>query len=107
MAVDRNIGAGLLGNLPDPINFVPIPLVRGLTFAQKATRGALVSMGLVGATEPIRRKLDPTATNQETIGYIASAGIFGGNWKYIWGGISILVILVIFSNMISKKRNAN
>ncbi len=38
---------------------------------------------------------------------LASAGIFGGNWKYIWGGISILVILVIFSNMISKKRNAN
>tara|TARA_R100001591_G_scaffold32234_3_gene43075 strand:+ start:212 stop:4015 length:3804 start_codon:yes stop_codon:yes gene_type:complete len=74
----RNIGAGLLGNFPDPINFVPIPLVRGLSFAQKATRGALISMGLVGATEPIRRKLDPTATNQETIGYIASAGLFGG-----------------------------
>ena len=35
-------------------------------------------MGLVGATEPIRRNLDPTATSQETMGYIASAGLFGG-----------------------------
>ena len=74
----RNIGAGLLGNLPDPINFIPIPLVKGMSFAQKAGRGALISMGLVGATEPIRRNLDPTSTSQETIGYIASAGIFGG-----------------------------
>jgi len=74
----RNIGAGLLGNLPDPINFIPIPLVKGMSFAQKAGRGALISMGLVGATEPIRRNLDPTATSQETIGYIASAGLFGG-----------------------------
>ena len=33
---------------------------------------------LVGATEPIRRAYDPTATNEETIAYIGSAFFLGG-----------------------------
>jgi len=34
---------------------------------------------------------------------LASAGIFGGGWKYIWTGISILIIMVIGGRVISAK----
>ncbi|MDG0964883.1 MAG: VTT domain-containing protein [Opitutales bacterium] len=36
---------------------------------------------------------------------LASAGIFGGSWKFIWGGISILIIMIIIGHNISKKQN--
>ena len=39
---------------------------------------------------------------------LASAGIFGGGWKYIWSGISILVVIIITGRLIAgKKKHAN
>ena len=39
---------------------------------------------------------------------LASAGIFGGSWKYIWGGISILIIMILVGRILSKrKQHAN
>ena len=39
---------------------------------------------------------------------LASAGIVGGNWKYIWGGVSILIIVILIGRTLSKtKKHAN
>jgi uncharacterized membrane protein YdjX (TVP38/TMEM64 family) len=39
---------------------------------------------------------------------LASAGIFGGGWKYIWGGVSILIIMILGGKILSKRNiNAN
>ncbi len=39
---------------------------------------------------------------------LASAGIFGEGWKYIWGGISILIVMIVGGKLISvKKKYAN
>jgi len=81
----RGMSAALLGNILDPINFVPIPLVKGVSIAKNAVKGALISGGLVAGTEPVRRSLDLTSTREETMGYIAAAAFFGGLFV---GGIS-------------------
>ena len=36
---------------------------------------------------------------------LASAGIFGGGWKYIWAGISILIVMIIGGRLIGAKKN--
>lgn len=81
----RNIGASLLGNLPLPENFIPIPLVKGMSFTQKFFKGGAIASASVGLTEPIRRNLDPTSTNAETIGYMASAFALGGTLTGVFG----------------------
>ena len=81
----RGMSAALLGNILNPENFVPIPLVKGVSIARNAIKGGLISGGLVAATEPVRRSLDLTATREETMGYIAAATFFGGLFV---GGIS-------------------
>jgi len=81
----RGMSAALLGNILDPINFVPIPLVKGVSIARNAVKGAAISGVLVAGTEPVRRSLDLTATREETMGYIAAAAFFGGLFV---GGIS-------------------
>ncbi|MBT7651419.1 MAG: hypothetical protein HN553_10625 [Opitutae bacterium] len=35
----------------------------------------------------------------------ASAGIFGGGWKYIWAGVSILIVMIIGGRVIAAKKN--
>lgn len=75
---ERNILPALVANLVDPINFIPVPFVKGATFISRATKGGLASAGLVGATEPIRHSYDPTATNEETAMYVGSAFFLGG-----------------------------
>jgi len=77
-ASDRDILPALLANLVDPINFIPVPFVKGATFLSRAGKGGLASGALVGATEPIRRSYDPTSTNEETVAYIGSAFLLGG-----------------------------
>ncbi len=38
---------------------------------------------------------------------LASAGILGGNWKYIWGGCSILIVMILIGRTLTKtKENA-
>ena len=74
----RDILPGLAANLFDPINFVPIPFVRGMGFWKAATRGGTASATLIAATEPIRHSYDPTATTEESVLYVGSGLLFGG-----------------------------
>ena len=67
---ERGILPALVAGLGDPINYIPIPFVKGLTFAGRAVKGGAVASGLVGATEPIRRSLAPTSSNAETGMYL-------------------------------------
>ena len=75
---ERGILPALVAGLGDPINYVPIPFVKGIGFAQRAVKGGAVATGLVGVTEPIRRNLDPTSTNQETMMYLGGSFLLGG-----------------------------
>ena len=36
---------------------------------------------------------------------LASAGIFGGSWKYIWGGISILIVMILIGRTLTKTKD--
>ena len=39
---------------------------------------------------------------------LASAGIFGGGWKYIWSGISILIVIIVAGRLLaSQKKHAD
>ena len=39
---------------------------------------------------------------------LATAGIFGGGWKYLWGGVSILIIMILLGRILSeRKKHAN
>lgn len=75
---DRIWGPALLGSLFDPLTYTPIPFVKGLGFTKAFVRGGAISAGSVGATEIIRHNYDPLATNEQTIAYVSSAGLFGG-----------------------------
>ena len=37
---------------------------------------------------------------------LASAGIFGSDWKYIWSGLSILIIIAVVGKLLTTKKNA-
>ena len=75
---DRGITSALAAGLFDPINYIPIPFVKGIGFGTKFVKGGAIAAGLVGATEPIRRSLDPTSTGAETAGYIGGSFLLGG-----------------------------
>ena len=72
------MGTTLLASLFDPLTYTPIPFVKGLGFTKAFTRGGAISAGSVGATEIVRHNYDPLATNEQTIAYVSSAGLFGG-----------------------------
>jgi uncharacterized membrane protein YdjX (TVP38/TMEM64 family) len=36
---------------------------------------------------------------------LVAAGIFGGGWKYIWAGVSILIVMIIGGRVIAAKKN--
>ena len=39
---------------------------------------------------------------------LASAGIFGGSWKYIWSGISLLIVIIVAGRLLaSQRKHAN
>ena len=42
-------------------------------------------------------------------GYVlAFTGIFGGNWSYVWGGLSLIIIMVVIGRLtLSKSKNAD
>ncbi len=76
---DRVMGPALVGNLLNPENFVPLGLFgAGVKFGSRFYKGGAISSLSVGATEPIRRHFDPTATDDETIMYVGSSFLFGG-----------------------------
>jgi len=84
-ASDRGIMPALVAGLGDPINWIPIPFVRGIGFGSRFIKGGAVAAGLVGATEPVRRLLDPTSTNEETAAYIGGSFFLGGMLSGIFG----------------------
>ena len=75
---DRFWGPMLTSLFLDPISYVPIPLSTGISFATRATKGAMVSGGLIGATEPFRQSFDPTAERAETVFAIGGGALMGG-----------------------------
>ena len=75
---DRTFGPALLAGLFDPINFIPVPFVGGMSFVSKALKGGVTAAVLVGATEPVRRAYNPLATNEETVAYIGTSFVLGG-----------------------------
>ena len=74
----RNFGPSLVAGLTDPINLVAIPFTGGIGFLANVSKAGLKVGGLVGATEFIRRPLDPTSTNEETAYYVGGAFLLGG-----------------------------
>ena len=81
----RDLMPGIVANLGDPINFVPIPFVKGMSLIKRVAVGGTAAGGLIGATEPIRRSYDPTSTNLESAMYIGSGFFFGGLFSGILG----------------------
>lgn len=81
-ASDRVWGPALTSLLADPLTYVPIPLAKGVGFFSRALKGGAIGSGLVGSTEIIRRKEDPTSTNAETgmilAGSFLMSGLFSG-----------------------------
>tara|TARA_Y100001960_G_scaffold250905_1_gene267465 strand:- start:96 stop:4427 length:4332 start_codon:yes stop_codon:yes gene_type:complete len=77
-ASERGILPALVAGVFDPVNWIPIPFAAGIGFGSRFLKGGLIASGLVGATEPIRRTLDRTSTNEETFAYIAGSFFLGG-----------------------------
>ena len=81
----RDILPGLLANAIDPINFVPIPFVKGMSLMKRVVGGGTASAGLIGLTEPIRRSYDPTSSDYESAMYIGGGFFFGGLFSGLLG----------------------
>ena len=69
----------------DPITYVPIPFAKGVGFLHKAVKGGALTGVAVGATEPIRHAYDPTATLEETAGYVGFGMLAGGLLSGVFG----------------------
>ena len=61
----------------DPINYLPIPFIKGASVLSKSLRTGAATGGLVAAQEAIRYPNDPLATKQEAFMNIGSAAAFG------------------------------
>jgi len=75
---DRIFMPALVAGLADPVNYIPIPLFKGVSFFRRAVKGGTFTAGTVALTEPIRRELDPTATDLESALYIGGSFMLGG-----------------------------
>ncbi len=82
------ITPALLSAFFDPVTYIPIPLARGVGFLRGAARAGLATGALVGATEPVRMSLDPTATWGESVTYIGFGTIAGGLLGGAFGSLS-------------------
>ena len=70
----------------DPINYVPLPFIRGARGVSKALRTGAATSGLVATQEAIRYPFDPLATPQEAFMNIGTAFAIGTSLQ---GAISI------------------
>ena len=72
-------------------------LNKNLAFFEDETKGVKVDPRIV-VSIPIIAITD--------CGFVlASAGIFGGSWKYIWGGISILIVMILIGRTLTKTKD--
>lgn len=76
----------LVAELGNPINYIPIPLFRGVALLPRVLKGGAVAGGTVAAFEPARRQLDPTSTNAESFMYVGSSFLLGGIFTGALGG---------------------
>ncbi len=63
----------------DPITYLPIPFVKGMTFGTRFVKGAGYSAAAIGSAEPIRHAYDPTATATESVMYVGAGALLGGS----------------------------
>jgi len=62
----------------DPITYLPIPFVKGMTFGTRFVKGAGYSAAAISAGEPVRHAYDPTATFTESTMYVGAGSLLGG-----------------------------
>ena len=75
---DGGIIPDLVAQLGDPLTYVPIPFVKGLTLGSRFLKTGAATSALVASAEPARQYLDPTATIGESAQYIGGAFVLGG-----------------------------
>ena len=69
-------------------------MLKEWSFGSRFVKGGLISAGLVGATEPIRRSIDPTSTGAETAAYVGGAFALGGLFTGILGKRMLMKLLL-------------
>ena len=82
---DGGIMPEIIAALGDPLTYVPIPFVKGLSFLPRFAKGAGLSMGVTAAAEPARHNYDPTASIFESVMYVGGAGLLGGSMIAAFG----------------------
>ncbi len=70
--------ARFMGNVLDPINIIPVPISRGLGFAQGFRKGAIATAAPFAVSETARAQIDPTNPTLEPYFGIAGGALFGG-----------------------------
>lgn len=83
LGTGSNLMYGLISGIVDPMNFLPVPGLKGLGFVKGGIKGGLVIGSINAAQEIVRNDLDPTSTNTETafnigINYLLAGLISGG-----------------------------
>lgn len=74
---NASFGKQILSEIPDPINLLPIPFVKGANIYTRMFKQGAYTAGLVGTQEAIRYPLDPLSTPDEPIVAIGSSFIIG------------------------------
>ena len=97
----------LVAELGNPINYIPIPLFKGVGLLPRVLKGGLVAGATVGAFEPPRRKLDPTSTNAESFMYVGSSFLLGGIFTGAFGGGATPLGKKIYSGTFKRKGGYN
>ena len=75
----------LVASFLDPLMYIPIPVIKGVSIASRFAKGAVATGTLMATAEPLRQSLDPTATWQESASYIGGGAIFGGVFGSVLG----------------------
>jgi hypothetical protein len=91
---DRYWGPMLVSLLADPITYVPIPFARGISFAARAAKGALISGAVVGATEPFRQAYDPTSRVSESLYVVGGGALMGGILSGAFGSRTVSKLFI-------------
>jgi hypothetical protein len=81
--------AQLAGGLADPLNYLPVPISKGMGFLKGAASGAAINVGVGAVTETARIGLDPTADWNEMAYSLGAAALLGGAIGGVAGGMSL------------------